>query len=188
MQLAQFVENITSNFEQNEIMERRSASAKLIAAKYKFDFPNIILFFTHPDMVQKTFSERCKLLKMTEEEYMIACSQPGFKRFVKDFKDLCVTNLQTQAFEKLALAIEQKRFRYDKNGNASEEFDIEVELAGLAVAKPASVQVNNTNNNIQISDSWTRARERAKERTLQQTNGSNIVLEGEVIDVNMKKE
>jgi len=159
MQLTELVQDVSTQFVEKKDLEARMKFATVLAEKYRFEQPEMVLFFTHPELSKKPISERCKTLGIVEEQYLVLLSQDGFKKFLKDFKDHNLTSLQTQSFEKLAKGIEQARMKYDKHGNATEDFSVELSLTSMAFPKADGA----TNVNVQINNLWERARAKAKQ-------------------------
>lgn len=161
MQLSDLIVSVTTKFENTKDMEKRLTSAVALATKYKFTHPKMVLFFTHPELSKKPLRERCEIMDMTEEEFMMAFSEEGFQKFLTDFKNMAVLSLQTQSFEKLGDSIQSNRVKFDKNGNESEDLTVELQMTEMAVPRPAQVQVNN-NTQVNTNTLWSRARERAR--------------------------
>lgn len=159
MQLTELVQDVSTQFVEKKDLDARLKFAKVLAAKYRFEQPELVLFFTHPELSKKPISERCKMLGVVEEQYLVLSAQEGFKKFLKDFKEVNLTSLQTQSFEKLAKGIEQSRFKYDKHGNATEDFSVELSLTSLAFPK----NEQGTQVNVQINNLWERARAKARQ-------------------------
>ena len=106
----------------------RLRHAQKIAAKYKFDPPEIVLMFTHPEVRLLPLSERCKKVGITEEEYVAVAFTSEFKKFLKDWREAMNVSLEAQTYAKLGQAVERDRSRYDKNGNEIEDHGVELEV------------------------------------------------------------
>ena len=159
MQLTELARDVATRFAERKDIEKRLNFADALAKRYKFQPKELVLFYTHPTLSKLPLKERCEKLGFTEEEFTYYALQPGVKKFLQDFQDLSLTAIRTQSFEKLGENITRDRVRFDKAGNQTDDFGIELEV--LKLSAPEKPQQTNPVN-IQFN-MWDRARAKAIE-------------------------
>jgi len=178
--------NVAESYFQDEKFAEKMEFAKKIASEYKFDSPQLILLITLKDFKEMALSNRLKEVRLSEEEFFLASQQPGFKKFLKDWKVTQDSFLDLQAMEKISRSMETKRMEFDEEGNViGERFDIEIGQVSNArkerVAElEASARASAGAGNINVFNLFEAAREKAKQLP-SPTYGTDIV-EGEVIN------
>lgn len=156
--LEHFVTKIATRFQEASQLEKRMPYATAIAQKYKFECPELVFFYTHPELSKLRLSERCEKIGITEEQYHMLAMQTGFQKFISEWQQLSATTLHQQASDKIGIAITKDRSKFDKNGNEIEDYEVEMEILKQHSRSAAqSPQVN-----IQVNNLWDRARAQAR--------------------------
>ena len=149
MNTEQFAKDVVNQSTRQVTIERRMNFARQLAATYCISRPEMILFFTDPQTSRLPLYERCRVMNITEEEYMLTTQEEGWRRFMKDFEDAQLTTVRSQALTSTGAALTTDRFTYDKNGNANADHTLEIEaMKGLTAerVKAPSVTVNLQSN------------------------------------------
>lgn len=160
MELVEFATKVGQRFNEDKDYSARMMFAKAIAKRYKFEFPEIVLFFTHPTLSKLPFSERCKKMSITEEQYLYYAGQAGMQKFIREMETLSMSTLRVQSFDKLGEGIQKDRYRYDKLGNQMDDYSVETEIMKAAVQEKVPIPQVNVQMNI-----WDKARSKAAEMT-----------------------
>lgn len=143
MNLDKFVRKLTVEFTEERLIERRMGAARVISERYNIHPPTVVMLFTLPSYRNKTIAERCESSGISEEELFLCMSQPGFKRFIGDYKAMLKDNLDLQSLDKLSDRITQPRINPTQWGER-EELDIEAKV--LEKDNVVNVTQNTQNN------------------------------------------
>ena len=162
MDLTTFTKQITTKFNNKVNYDLRIADAREIAAKYKFSPPELVLFVTHPEMARMNLRERCERLGITEESFMQLHSQDGYRRFLRDYKDLTKDVIEVQTLENISRTLSTERFIYDDEGS---QLGADTRLEEKLYASQLQSTASAPSVNVQINNMWNQARARVKEDT-----------------------
>lgn len=149
MSLTEFSNQVVNAFSQSKDIEKRMEHACNLAKRYNIERPEMVLIVTHPDLSLLPIKDRCEKLNITEEEYMFYIVQDGFQNFVADWQKVLTTNMRLQAISSTSQALKVERFSYNKNGDASPNHQLEVEVIKSISAEKSGTNVSvNLQNNI----------------------------------------
>lgn len=157
MQLTQFATSVATRFKNQVTMDRRSKSADLIAKKYRFTNPEIVLFFTHPELSTFSMQQRCAYLDITEEELYLLLNQEGFRKFLQEYKNNYRNIIEVQSLESLSNVLSSPRYKTFEGEQTSEQ-DLSLEQQVFAATAPPTTGAA-TQVNVQVNNLWSQARQ-----------------------------